>query len=130
MMTEKEYEELQKKYREADKFCDFWEESGINTLEETMSGIDDPDINYEVMKKYNEFETTNKVVGLLYKAVEVAKERREYWNERRDELYNELHSSEALALVNSWDESPSYDEPDYGISRGERIFGCEPYAIA
>ena len=117
MMTENEYDELEKKRYLAERFSEFWS-NNAETISDTIRALED----YEFVKlkwqdminNADDSRLQDKLVFALDDIKTIAKARGEYWTRVYEEADNELNSDEAIELINSeFAEEPAHDPIEY-----------------
>ena len=128
MMTEKEYETLKEKRDNAKRFMDYC----LDTAASVQEGINGAtDFGYyglttaDMEAEETDLDMMAHIYGELVKFKTQLEQRGEYWEKIYGVLKDEVADVED-ELRREENADYEYDEPDYGISRGESLWSPEP----
>lgn len=131
-MTEKELGELEAKRDEAEKFMNYWD-GNVESLLEATRWIDDyanSELTFSDMQEHKEDSDMASCTSYkVYKLSKQAAERAEHWRSIYNVLVDEVAEAED-ELSREEDADYEYDEPDYGVSRGESLWPVNDFDFA
>lgn len=131
-MTEKELRELKKKCDDAEHFMNYWD-GNVESLLEATRWIDDyenSELSFaDIQGSKEDSDMSSDISFAVYKLSKKAAERAEHWRGIYNSLVCEVKDAED-ELSQEYDEVPDYDEPDYGISRGEALWPADDFDFA
>ena len=132
-MTEKEYDQLERKRELASNFNEFWS-CGFETLKDAIRAFEDYESSRlkwrDMMNNPEDSRLSDRLIHALDDIETIARARAEYWERVYEEADRELNSDEAVELINSeFAEEPEHDKPDYNTYFGGSHFDYDYAAM-
>ena len=135
MLTAEKYRELTQKRDEAEHLMDYWD-GNVESILEATRWIDDYEnsgLKFSDMQEHKEdSDMALDISFAVTKLSRKAAERAEYWRKIYNDLEEEISEVEDELRREEQEEDGfvEYDEPDYGVSRGERMYNPCPFDFA
>ena len=131
MMKEEKYRALTAKRDEAERFMDYWD-GNVESLLEATRWIDDyanSGLTFADMQERKEDSNMSSDISYaVYNLSKKAAARAEHWRSIYNALADEVRDVEDE--LRREEEPIEYDEPDYGISRGESLWPADDFDFA